>query len=48
MLTPTVFALVALILTIVEMARGAYKGLLAWAVLFLALAHLWPWPLLGR
>jgi len=38
----TVFALVALILTLLEMARGSFKSLLYWAVLFICLALLSP------
>jgi len=37
-----VFALVALILTLIEMARGNFKSLLYWAVLFVCLALLSP------
>jgi len=37
-----VFALVAFILTLLEMARGNFKSLLYWAVLFLCLALLSP------
>jgi hypothetical protein len=37
-----VFALVAFILTLLEMARGNFKSLLYWAVLFVCLALLSP------
>jgi len=37
-----VFALVALILTLIEMGRGNFKSLLYWAVLFVCLALLSP------
>lgn len=37
-----VFALVALILALVEMGRGSFRSLLYWAVVFLALALLSP------
>jgi hypothetical protein len=37
-----VFALVAFILTLIEMARGSMKSLIYWAVLFLCLALLSP------
>ena len=41
-MSPNVFVLVAFIFALVELSRSRAQSLLAWAVLCLALAHLWP------
>ncbi len=42
-----VLALVALVLSLIELIRGKFQALLAWAVVLLALALTLPWFRLG-